>query len=202
MTDHSIHNTLQQNPEKYWNDRYQNGLTGWDMHQVSPPLKSYIDTLENKNISILIPGCGNAYEAAYLLEKGFKNISLIDISQHLVESLRTKFKDSAINIFHEDFFNHEGKYDLILEQTFFCAIDPSLRGEYVKKVFSILNSGGRIAGLLFNKKTTPQEPPFFATDKEYAKLFSEKFKFLIFEECLNSIAPRQGSELFFEFEKP
>jgi hypothetical protein len=44
--------------------------TGWDLGQVSPPLKAYIDQLTDKNLRILIPGCGNSYEAEYLLEKG------------------------------------------------------------------------------------------------------------------------------------
>ena len=47
---------------------------GWDLGEVSPPIKSYIDTLEDKNIRILIPGCGNTYEAEYLLEQGFTKL--------------------------------------------------------------------------------------------------------------------------------
>jgi hypothetical protein len=42
--------------------------TGWDLGLVSPQLK-IIDTLKDKDIAILIPGCGNTYEAAYLLEQ-------------------------------------------------------------------------------------------------------------------------------------
>jgi 2-keto-3-deoxy-6-phosphogluconate aldolase len=66
--------------EQYWNNRYINNETGWDLRQVSPPLKAYFDQLENKNSSILIPGCGNAYEAIYLAEQGFTNITVIDIA--------------------------------------------------------------------------------------------------------------------------
>jgi hypothetical protein len=45
----------------YWSKRYQTNETGWDVGTPSTPLKEYIDQLENKNIKILIPGCGNAY---------------------------------------------------------------------------------------------------------------------------------------------
>jgi methyl halide transferase len=41
----------------YWNNRYLEENTTWDLGQVSPPLKNYIDQLENKAVSILIPGC-------------------------------------------------------------------------------------------------------------------------------------------------
>ncbi|MGN6532656.1 MAG: methyltransferase domain-containing protein [Ginsengibacter sp.] len=185
----------------YWDNRYLNNETGWDMKQASPPLKGYIDTLENKDLKILIPGCGNAYEGEYLLKKGFRNVTLIDFSKVLTDRLKEKYKDKPISVINENFFHLQGKYDLILEQTFFCALDPSLREKYVKKCYHLLNDSGKIAGVLFNKKFAPAEPPFIATDEEYKKLFKPFFTFLKFESCNNSIAARMGYELFFEFEK-
>jgi hypothetical protein len=44
------------------------------------PIKKY-RYFKDKDIAILIPGCGNTYEAAYLLEQGFTNVTVIDI-QH------------------------------------------------------------------------------------------------------------------------
>ena len=38
----------------FWNNRYLNDCAGWDMGEVSPPIKSYIDQLEDRDISILI----------------------------------------------------------------------------------------------------------------------------------------------------
>lgn len=185
----------------FWDNRYLNNETGWDMHQVSPPLKSYIDSIKDKNLKILIPGCGNAYEAEYLLDNGFKNVTLIDISKIVTSRLKEKHKDEPINIINENFFNHDGKYDLILEQTFFCALDPSLRKKYVQKCYDLLNDNGKIAGVLFNKRFTETEPPFVASDEEYQSLFSPSFIFEKYEECKNSIEPRQGNEVFFIFRK-
>ena len=64
--------------KKFWTDRYKSRQTQWDIGSISTPLKEYIDQLEDKNIKILIPGCGNAYEASYLFENGFNNVFLID----------------------------------------------------------------------------------------------------------------------------
>ena len=50
----------------YWSKRYKEERTGWDIGFPSLPLKTYIDQLENKDLKILIPGAGNAYEAEYL----------------------------------------------------------------------------------------------------------------------------------------
>src|SRR6185312_6538207 len=180
----------------FWDNRYKENETGWDLKQVSPPLKDYIDTLTDKNMVILIPGCGNAYEAEYLLSKGFTNVTLIDIVSTLVNRLKEKLKGKPIRILNEDFFKHQGKYDLILEQTFFCAIDPSLRPNYVEQCYNLLNKKGRIAGLLFRTLFEKEGPPFGGTKEEYEKIFSEKFNFLQFDICKTSIAPRLGNELF------
>jgi len=185
----------------YWDAQYKNNETGWDLHQVSPPLKSFIDTLTDKSIRILIPGCGNAYEAGYLVDKGFTNVTLIDISSTLVNRLQKKFEGKPVRIIHGDFFDHNETYDLILEQTFFCAIDPSLRARYANKCFAMLNEGGRVAGLLFNIEFEKAGPPFGGKKQDYIKLFEPLFDLNQFDTCNNSIKPRMGNELFIDIQK-
>ncbi len=187
--------------QEYWETQYKTNATGWDLGKVSPPIKSYIDTLEDKNISILIPGCGNSHEAEYILSQGFTNITLIDIAPTLVSNLQEKFKNYPnIKIVLGDFFEHKGEYDLGIEQTFFCALPPIMREKYVVKMHTILKDKGLLVGLLFNK-TFESGPPFGGSQAEYEKLFKNYFDFKIMETCHNSIAPRANSELFIEFQK-
>ena len=184
--------------ETYWNNQYNANAIGWDLGEISPPLKAYIDQLTNKQLRILIPGCGNAYEAEYLLQQGFTNVTVIDISPTLVAKLKNKFEgNSNIKIVLGDFFKHIGEYDLILEQTFFCALDPSLREKYVAHMHHILKPGGKLAGLLFNKIFAHTGPPFGGSLPEYRQLFAPFFRTNILEACNNSIPPRAGSECFF-----
>lgn len=191
------------NPDKnFWNERYITQQTGWDLSVASPPLKAYIDQLEDKSIDILIPGCGNAYEAEYLLEQGFKSITLIDLSTHLVDNLRKKFKNHPeIRVIEGDFFDHEDRYDLILEQTFFCAIDPHLRGSYCQHCHSLLKPDGKVAGLLFNRNFEQSGPPHGGSLQEYISLFNSRFEIKKLEPAYNSIGPRKDSELFFILKK-
>lgn len=120
--------------QEYWTKRYNDQETGWDVGDVSTPLKEYIDQLSNKELKILIPGAGNAYEAEYLYKQGFKNVFVIDISQEPLKNILKRSPDfPAEQLIHGDFFEHSNTYDLIIEQTFFCAIDPSLRANYAKK---------------------------------------------------------------------
>jgi hypothetical protein len=182
--------------DNYWSSRYLTHQTGWDIHQASPPLTDYIDQWDNKQSRILIPGCGNAYEADYLLQKGFEHVTLLDISTVLVNQLKQHFTGKPISILHEDFFDHDGQYDLILEQTFFCALQPVRRSDYVNKTHSLLHPGGTLAGVLFNRHFEGG-PPFGGNAEEYWNLFEKKFRIHTLESCKNSIGPRAGNEVFF-----
>ena len=71
-----------------WNQRYISKNTGWDIGFVSTPIKDYIDQINNKNIRILIPGCGNAHEAEYLFKRGFKNIFIVDFSKKALNNFK------------------------------------------------------------------------------------------------------------------
>lgn len=187
--------------ENFWNERYRNCETGWDLQAVSPPIATYIDGIENKEISILIPGCGNAHEAEYLLSKGFHNVTLLDIAEEAVKRLQQKFKQKPIHIIHSDFFDHSGSYDLIIEQTFFCAINPALRKNYVTHIYSLLKENGVLAGLLFNCNFEKQGPPFGGNKAEYLNLFKPYFSIKKMEIAINSAKPRSGNELFIELIK-
>jgi methyl halide transferase len=185
----------------YWNNRYETEQTGWDLKTISPPLKTYIDQLTDKNLRILMPGCGSGYEAQYLAEQGFQNVTVIDIAPLAVEIMKKNLADyQQVKVIEGDFFAHTDEYDLILEQTFFCAIDPSLRPKYVQKMSELLAENGKLVGLLFEVQF-PKNPPFGGSKEEYENLFLKKFDIKILEPCYNSAKPRQGSELFFNFSK-
>lgn len=185
----------------YWNNRYEAEETGWDLKTISPPLKAYIDQLTDKNMRILIPGCGNGYEAEYLLKQGFQNVTVIDFAPLAVQKMQIYMADyQNIKIICADFFTHRGEYDLILEQTFFCALDPSLRTNYVQKMSELLKENGKLVGLLFGVQF-PNNPPFGGSREEYLNLFSDTFKINLLEPCYNSVKPRQDYELFFNFSK-
>lgn len=187
--------------DEYWSNRYRQDDDPWSIGRISEPLKAYIDQLGNKNIHILIPGCGNAYEAEYLLQQGFQHITLVDISETLVASLRDKFKnEKRIRIMYADFFELEEHFDLILEQTFLCAIDPSLRKRYAAKMNELLNPGGKLAGVLFDR-AFDDGPPFSGSKEEYRALLSPYFRIKTLETCYNSIDRRAGTEVFLIAEK-
>ena len=188
--------------KEYWENRYQQNETGWDVGEVTTPLKEYFNQLSNKNIKILIPGGGNSYELEYLLNLGFTEIYVIDIVKKPLENIQKRIPNLDSNLLiHADFFDMEDSFDLIIEQTFFCALNPELRKQYVQKMHALLKDNGKIAGLLFQFPLTEQGPPFGGSKSEYENLFKEHFKIKTLETAYNSIKPRQNNELFFIFEK-
>lgn len=186
----------------YWTNRYQANEIGWDAGTITTPLKEYIDQLTDKNISILIPGAGNAHEAEYLHEKGFTNVTVIDLSEEPIKNIQNRIPGfPKEKLIVGDFFDHTGNYDLIIEQTFFCAINPLLRKKYALKMYDLLKNDGKMAGLLFDDKLNSDHPPFGGNKEEYLSYFQPLFKIKTLEKCYNSIKPREGRELFIQFQK-
>lgn len=188
------------NLEAYWTNRYQENLTGWDIGSPSLPLKEYIDQLIKKDIKILIPGAGNAYEAEYLFHQGFSNVFVLDISKVPLEQFKKRVPDfPSTQLLHSDFFELNDHFDLILEQTFFCSFEPTSenRMAYGKKMQTLLKPDGKLVGVWFKHPLTNESKrPFGGSKEEYLRYLTPHFEVIAFDDCYNSIGPRMGNELF------
>jgi thiopurine S-methyltransferase len=186
----------------YWENRYINNEIGWNIGTVSTPLKTYIDQLQDKSLKILIPGAGNSYEAEYLWNQGFKNLYVVDIAKQPLINLKERVKDFPDHqLLNVDFFDINDTFDLIIEQTFFCALNPTLRLSYSLQMHKLLKSHGKLVGLFFDFELTSSGPPFGGSITEYKASFNANFEIKKLERSINSIKERQGKELFFIFEK-
>lgn len=192
-----------ENNQDFWQKRWIDNKTGWDIGYAAPPITDLIDTLTDKNIKILIPGAGNAYEAEYLFKNGFSNVYVMDIAAKPLENLGQRVQDfPREHLLNENFFEHTGQYDLIIEQTFFIAIDPALRHDYVLKMKELLKPTGHLTGLLIFKDEPSQGgPPYVDTKENYRKYFEGEFNILKYEIAENSIKPRAGWEVFIDMVK-
>lgn len=187
--------------ESYWTTRYKEHSTGWDIGYPSTPIKTYIDQLEEKGLKILIPGAGNAYEAEYLINQGFTNVHILDISEIPLQEFKKRnpnFQDTHLH--HANFFEFKGEFDLIIEQTFFCSFVPTdqNRSAYAKHMASLLKEDGKLVGLWFSFPLTGdlEKRPFGGDKESYLDYLHPYFESKTFNPSYNSIPPRQGSELF------
>lgn len=184
--------------QTYWQNRYINDQTAWDTGAVTPPIKAYFDQIEQRNSRILIPGCGNAHEAAYLYAQGFEQVYLCDWAPAPLNMFAQQNPNFPKNqLICADFFElNLAPFDYIVEQTFFCAIHPHKRIDYAQKVHQLLLPNGCLIGLMFGINFDKKGPPYGGSKEEYLTYFSSLYSKISIEPCYNSISPRQGAELF------
>jgi len=188
--------------KEYWTERYSQNNIPWDAGVITTPIKEYVNQLTNKDLKILIPGVGNGHELNYLYTNGFKNVYGLDISEEPIANFKNTNPDFPEDqLIVCDFFKHDNEYDLIIEQTFFCALNTELRPLYVAKMNDLLKKNGKLAGVLFSFPLTEQGPPFGGSVEEYQALFSDSFLLKALQPCNNSIKPRENNELFIIFNK-
>lgn len=182
---------------RYWEERYTAGDTPWDIGSASTPITTYLDGLQDRGARILIPGAGRGHEAEYAHRAGFRNVFAMDLTDEALRDLRERCPSFPVDhVLVGDVFTHHGSYDIIIEQTLLCALDPSHRERYVDTMHRLLKPGGVLVGVLFDQVPNAEGPPFAASLAEYQQLFAKVFPSARFERCHNSIAPRAGRELW------
>ncbi|WP_126456778.1 methyltransferase domain-containing protein [Sulfuriflexus mobilis] len=156
-----------------WENRYQQGQTGWDRGEPSPNLLYWIEREFLKPCRILIPGCGNGHEVLTLAEKGF-DVVAIDIAPTPIENLRKVLKDKqlSVELIQTDFFTceFEKSFDAIYEQTSLCALHPGQWKDYEQCLYNWLKPKGRLFAQFMQ---TGQEsgPPFHCDIQAMSGLF-------------------------------
>lgn len=184
----------------YWQQRYLAGQTGWDTGGITPPLHDYFRQLGPSDARrILIPGAGRAYEAEFLHRQGWPNVWVADVAAAPLHDLQQRVPDfPARHLLQADFFQlpPTPPFDLIVEQTFFCALNPHQRPAYARQCARLLRPGGTLMGLLFDTEFSQSGPPFGGSKEEYRSYFAPYFDFVHFDTATNSLPPRRGRELF------
>lgn len=182
-----------------WENRWKNHQLGWDIGYPAPAITSHFEHIQQKHARILIPGCGNAYEAEYLFQNGWTNVFVIDISPTAIDVFRQRFPKFPSNqALVGDFFEHSARYDFVVEQTFFCALPISMRDAYARKMAEIIKFNGRLIGLVFDDASLVNGPPFGGKASSYLKYFTPYFTIGTYEPTLLSIPERMGREYFMD----
>ncbi len=128
----------------------------------------------------------------------------MDISALPLQNLKNRVPDIRENrLIQKDFFELTNQYNLIIEQTLFCALPPEKREEYASKMHSLLMPGGKLIGVLFtfSLDLNQKDPPFGGSIEEYKNCFSSLFTIHVLETATNSHPSRQGREVFIILEK-
>jgi protein-L-isoaspartate O-methyltransferase len=159
-----------------WENRYQEERTGWDRGTASPNLLYWIESKMLKPCRILIPSCGNGYEALVLAEHGF-DVTAIDIAPTPIKNLKNILQANQLTakIIQADFFTWkpEKTFDAIYEQTSLCALNPEQWQDYEQCLYSWLKPNGKLFAQ-FMQTDQDSGPPFHCEISNMTRLFTEE----------------------------
>ena len=154
-------------------------------------------------------GAGNGWDAINFARKGH-TVTAVDFAESAVNNIKliAAQYNLEINILHMDIFDlkqiYRNNFDIILEYTCYCAIDPSRRRDYLEMAYHILKFNGEMVGMLFPTDKDPFDesgPPFSVQVESTIKLISEYFSLIKQEIPLCSIKSRANREIFIIFKK-
>ncbi len=189
---------------QYWENRYIEGTTGWDLGQAAPPFVSLLDLVAApKSGKIAVLGAGSGYDALLFAQRGFEVIGF-DFAPSAIASATQLAQSSSISaqFLQRNIFDLPAEFphyfDYVLEHTCFCAIEPGDRPAYVKLVKSLLKPSGELIAL-FWAHNQPGGPPFGTTTAEIRQYFEPDFKINSLTLANNSVSQRQGQEYLGRF---
>ena len=187
---------------EFWNEKYISGKTPWDLGGITPVFSHWIRN-QVKKLHICVIGAGNGYDAVHFAEQGH-NVTAIDFSETAISAVaaNAKTNDVDISCFNYNFFDLPSKldrsFDIVVEYTCFCAVDPEKREELCSNIYRILKPSGRLITLLFplSFDNVSDKPPFEVSLPSMMPLFSKYFELEKAEIPESSIPPRYKNELF------
>ncbi|NOY06010.1 MAG: methyltransferase domain-containing protein [Chlorobi bacterium] len=191
---------------KYWDERYRSGMTGWDTGAETPAFRSWLERHPEIHGRAFVPGCGYGHDALMLARLGFE-VTAVDVSDIALSRLRraADAEHLCVETLNEDFFHLpeplSGAFDLALEYTSYCAIDPARRREYVEVLVSVLKPGGVLVALLFPIGWKEGGPPHAVDVREFHSLLPSGGEILEDYWPEDSIPPRKGREKMLAWRK-
>lgn len=178
----------------FWNIRYETGKTGWDLGCVPTRLERYLAE-HPAGGRVLIPGCGSGWELEAFVRAGYDAIAL-DFAPAAVALAQARVGPVlAGRVVLGDFFQHGlgGPFDLVYERTFFCALPPDRRPDYVRRVRQLLKPGGILLGF-FYLGTEPGGPPYALFPDDEQALLDTAFSRLNDEPSPDALPLFNGGE--------
>lgn len=186
----------------FWEHLYRDDEAGWEIGRAAPPLANYFAARSPAGLRTLVIGCGRGHEARMLAGLGAR-VTAIDISTRAIAAARAATPaGTAVEFRVHDLFVPLGeRFDLVVEHTCFCAIEPERRDEYVARMAGALVDGGALVGLFYDHGR-PGGPPHTTSEPELRERFGRVFKIEELATAEGSVLAREGQELLGRFVKP
>lgn len=133
----------------FWDERFEKGFTPWDKGGVPASLAAFV-ARTGTPLRSLIPGCGSAYELAFLSSAGW-DATAIDFSPAAVASGKAVAGPWRDRVLEADFFTWQPgqPLELIYERAFLCALSRAMWPQAAARWAELLAPGALLAGCFF-----------------------------------------------------
>ncbi|NRR31928.1 SAM-dependent methyltransferase [Oxalobacteraceae bacterium] len=177
----------------FWDERFARQFTPWDMGGVPQALRQFVAAAPAP-LSTLIPGCGAAYELAFLAEAGW-DATAIDFSPVAVAAGKVAAGPWAQRVLEADFFAYTPAQpvQLMYERAFLCAMPRAMWPRVAARWTELLAPGALLAGYFFFDES-PKGPPFGISRAVLEGLLEENFDCVDDQPVGDSIAVFAGRE--------
>lgn len=186
----------------FWNERYASGDTPWVLEGIPQALDRLLR--RTKPAAVLIPGCGKDHNVIRAFIAAGFTTTAVDFSSAAVAQGKVALGELGDRLFVADFFQHDfgtGRFDLIYERTFLCALPISLRDQYAARAAELLRPGGVLVGFFFFGAEDPDGPPFPLPREKAMRLFEKSFRLRHSEKVDDSLPIFAGREEWQEWKR-
>ena len=202
---------IKKNPTA-WEQHYLDNDTPWDKGQAAPGLTAFLKERQALKGRILVPGCGLGHDVRALAAAGGDTAEVIglDLSMTALTRANEFVKTGREQFVAGDFFDPSDDmrdaFDWIWEHTCFCAIDPGMRGEYVKASAGALKKDGEMLAVFYldpyDEEHPPGKgPPHGCSIEELEKLFETQFNIIEHWQPSEAYPGRENRELMMILQK-
>ena len=176
---------------EFWHKKWASNQIGFHLEDVNPLLIRYWDrTNPRASDSVLVPLCGKSEDLIWLAAKhdAVQGIEISDIAvrsffaEHFytptvvrLDSAHELYQFDELSIYVGDVFTASvSNVDIIYDRAALVALPEDMREEYVNRLKSLLNNGGRILLVTLDYVQSEMSgPPFSVDETEIRRLFSE-----------------------------
>ncbi|MEM7517098.1 MAG: methyltransferase domain-containing protein [Planctomycetota bacterium] len=188
-----------------WAQRYAEKNTPWDNGEAHPDLRERFADLDlPRGGRALVPGCGRGHDALFLAQQGL-NVLAVDLVEGLADEVGARFEKLGSRFLVADALTLEidEPFDLVFEQTFYCAIDPEQRPAWAALQARALKPGGKLAVLVFpiDRPKDLGGPPWQTRSEDLQAVLGENFRLLVEEPARHPLEKREWREGWSVFER-
>lgn len=197
---------------EFWHSKWASNQIGFHLDDVNPLLiEHWHRTQPKREDKIFVPLCGKSEDLVWLATKHNQvhgvELSSIAVRSFFAEHFYTPlviqlnahhelYQFDELSIYTGDYFTAPVEtYDIVYDRAALVALPEEMRKEYVERLKSLLNPGGRILLVTLDYEQHEMAgPPFSVPQDEIEQLFAEFSVERLHQDSANAQHPKRAKK--------